>query len=1245
MAHLSTRHDSKQTGVLNSELCKRMIGRETPNDCTIQNHGLYRIGNLADMAALRKLDIAFNPIENLDGLDQLPQLRSFSCYSSKLTDVHGIRGAKRLEILMLQQNSLTKIPDDFTTLVKLRELRLDRNKITEIAYLSQCSSLRRLDLSFNRLSSLEGISGLQCLEELRVCNNQIKSLRFLKGLPSIEDLDISYNNVKTLDGLEFNPTLRSLRAAHNHLSTLKIPMTYSHQQSTSKLGATGATGATGGDENNGSSNNLRGSSIVRTSTGRPQNTATRKGTKSTGKSSARQSGSNVEEGGTSKGVAAIGLQFLTYVHVNGNRLKSLSGLDTLGPNIEVLDLSGNKLDTTALLTKGGPSSLPALPTEGNDDASITMVAKNVTAALPEDATGLQLLANQKKLQEVRLTMNPIQDDVAAMETVVNSLRKDCPKLEAVDGHSFVSGAGIGYKWKLTGDDESQQDISSVQSSVTGTSRNTKKSVNFDGSAADTEYLSTDEDDDDDDDDNFGMDEGNDEVDEDGFTVLPDGSRKKREPKLRAKISTKHIKTMEQIEEAENQIRTILGNSKDILKSIWLLDDTADGLFSSVDPKDLPVNEQFKSILEVSKPKEVEKDKQEESKESITSPNTGMKQAIEKLRAQKRRAAAATGTVYSSDEEEDEKSAFLGNNKAIMDEDGSVHMQHNVTIYTTQTDVDLGEASPVKGGKSKGPKTMQEMLEGDSDDDGSLKTRSSVDDLPGFRPLEMDRPPETNREKVAKLVTNIKKSIEQEDRNLTKSERREQQRKLTGGGTLGSTVRTRHEADLPIGSGLTRYGSKIKTKKPMPKSVGGSHSNTSIVSPVTSPQHMQKSPSKDSSPGSGTYELEEVREQIREFEESVKDHGQVPSLLLYAEAEKQAKAISEAKELWNADSGLPKSIPSDEAKDAMDYKNINDQTIDCVEHDRKALQAAIDRRLGFSLTDPKSPIPKSRKEKDIQLSNSNSPTHGDDNDSPRPGAFDAFQISGVVGGAFTNGNTALFSQTFDPRFMDHTGSSRPSTAGSTRPGTADSTNADMFAVPDDEDVRAAVIGVVRSMEPDNFANYDNFNPDQEDEGVEAIEAGKENSVISLADESSAKLLEAMNDESDDEELGTRLNPARKPGDASGSYTPIDLSVPSTAASMGNAAEAPKYSNVDDSIRKLMQQRLSLLNVSKKASDGEVGSESGRTSPSVHIPAPQPMLTNVTNTQPKFRLPSAQAGKISAVENAVLKSQASGYGQTA
>ena len=136
MAHLSTRHDSKQVGVLSSELCKRLIGRELPNDCIVQDHGLYRFGNLADVTFIRKLDIAFNPLQQLEGVDQLPKLQHFNCYSCQLEDIEGLRGLKKLESLLLQQNNLTgRLSDCIGQFVKLKELRLDRNKIQKLVSL------------------------------------------------------------------------------------------------------------------------------------------------------------------------------------------------------------------------------------------------------------------------------------------------------------------------------------------------------------------------------------------------------------------------------------------------------------------------------------------------------------------------------------------------------------------------------------------------------------------------------------------------------------------------------------------------------------------------------------------------------------------------------------------------------------------------------------------------------------------------------------------------------------------------------------------------------------------------------------------------------------------------------------------------------------------------------------------------------------------------------------------------------
>ena len=62
---------------------------------------------------------------------------------------------KKIEKLMLQQNEIKRICDAFKQLIKLKELRLDRNRLTSVENLVNCGALKILDLSYNHIASLE----------------------------------------------------------------------------------------------------------------------------------------------------------------------------------------------------------------------------------------------------------------------------------------------------------------------------------------------------------------------------------------------------------------------------------------------------------------------------------------------------------------------------------------------------------------------------------------------------------------------------------------------------------------------------------------------------------------------------------------------------------------------------------------------------------------------------------------------------------------------------------------------------------------------------------------------------------------------------------------------------------------------------------------------------------------------------------------------------------------------------------
>jgi Leucine-rich repeat (LRR) protein len=285
----------ENTRSFDSKFAKSMIGREAPNDCLVRSQDIVAIGNLFDVPQIRKLDLSFNPVEQLYGLDQLAQLRWLAAFSCKVVDTSFVGGIPRLETLFLHQNKITDIDEAFAKLNKLRELRLDKNRISKLINLQGLQALRSLDVSFNAVSSLEGLSGLQFLRELNVSNNRIKSFKPLRALPNLVELRAQGNHLKSLEGIQQLPRLEVLHCEHNMLSSVQVAHTY--QQETGK--SVKSRGAK--DE-------------VKT---------------------AKQPG---------------GMAALTEIYLSGNRLSGLDGLETLGTRLEVVDVSHNNIRAASAVT-------------------------------------------------------------------------------------------------------------------------------------------------------------------------------------------------------------------------------------------------------------------------------------------------------------------------------------------------------------------------------------------------------------------------------------------------------------------------------------------------------------------------------------------------------------------------------------------------------------------------------------------------------------------------------------------------------------------------------------------------------------------------------------------------------------------------------------------------------------------------------------------------------------------------------
>lgn len=433
---------------LDSQLALSLIGRDAPHDLIVNRDFVTRIGNLCDVAFVRKLNISFNRIRSLEGIDQLPQLKQLLAYACDIDNIECIRSIPKIETVFLQQNKISKMGDTFNGLSKLLELRLDQNKIIKIEYLNSCVSLRKLDLSFNNIENLSGLNGLQQLQELKISNNNIKTLSSLKSLPSMRDLDVSNNQIKSLDGIQNIPTLEYIRADHNLIAEVKLlPLIGSNKTKFTN------------DNNSNSSSKVsmdkKPSSTTNTSTG---------GSK---KNSMTE-------------VAALSGPMLSELSLTGNRIRSIHNLEIYKDTLELLDLSSNNLTATEInsfiLTVQKCIKLTELRVYNNpiceDSAAMDKLILELSTACPalKAVDGLAIVANTDSKhsgQPARTTS--LAEAYNAATTAAASSRKGSTEFHTWNSSDSVAEDTINDANTTANEEEGEDDDLSGESDLSDNS--------------------------------------------------------------------------------------------------------------------------------------------------------------------------------------------------------------------------------------------------------------------------------------------------------------------------------------------------------------------------------------------------------------------------------------------------------------------------------------------------------------------------------------------------------------------------------------------------------------------------------------------------------------------------------------------------------------------------------------------------------------------------------------------------------
>lgn len=175
---------------------------------------------LNDLVWLEKLELSYNQISEIKGLEKLTNLTKLSLFSNQISEIKGLEKLINLTTLYLHSNQISEIKG-LDKLTYLTTLSLSSNQISEIQNLNQLAALKTLNLESNKVSKIKGLKELATLNKLWLSSNQIREIKELEQLSTLKILHLGYNQISEIEGLEELTSLNKLSLDSNQISEIK----------------------------------------------------------------------------------------------------------------------------------------------------------------------------------------------------------------------------------------------------------------------------------------------------------------------------------------------------------------------------------------------------------------------------------------------------------------------------------------------------------------------------------------------------------------------------------------------------------------------------------------------------------------------------------------------------------------------------------------------------------------------------------------------------------------------------------------------------------------------------------------------------------------------------------------------------------------------------------------------------------------------------------------------------------------
>lgn len=241
--HLDMRNRNLQSLHMLDEYCAHVEDLDVSHNEISQLHGapplirclkarhnsLSNITSWAHLRNLQYLDVSGNQIESLVGFQTLVHLRELRAEDNQIESLEGVLELDGLIRLILSRNRIKAINFEGCNLMRLTDLNLRQNHLTEIGGLTHLPGLKRLDLSNNKLASLSSLGCIPSLQDLRLANNELHTLD-ISHFPKLQQLDIDKNSIAEIDNLTSHRCLEILSWREQNLNNTSRKTSVQYQQ-------------------------------------------------------------------------------------------------------------------------------------------------------------------------------------------------------------------------------------------------------------------------------------------------------------------------------------------------------------------------------------------------------------------------------------------------------------------------------------------------------------------------------------------------------------------------------------------------------------------------------------------------------------------------------------------------------------------------------------------------------------------------------------------------------------------------------------------------------------------------------------------------------------------------------------------------------------------------------------------------------------------------------------------------------